>query len=420
MQNKYISRALNFFQYLGATLFVALIQIAANPLLAKNLSPEDYAIIGYYSSFNILFTPFITFFMTNFFIKRYFQVTLDEREVIKSTVLKSLISFSLLLSLVALGCLFIYHNYFNNDSSLAFSPYAFLTIFSIPLTGIYSLKLSELRLKRDAGSFAKFSILTGILSVGIALLFVVILKAGAEGRLLATLIANLIVFVIVFIGERQIILKGKFDKQVFRELFQFCWPLTIAGMLGFFSNGIDKVLLERQNNVRELGIYSVAAQIASYLTIFSNAVNATFQPDVYECYAKKEFKKLFKYIGLIVGTIAIAVFCYIALAPWIIDLLTAGVYVESAYYSRIIALSSITAAIYYSSSQISIAMGYSKLLLYVKLLGSAISVIVCYKMIQIWGFTGAAYSCVLANLVFFIINILFLYIFKRDDLINEK
>ena len=142
-------------------------------------------------------------------------------------------------------------------------------------------------------------------------------------------------------------------------------------MLSFFNAGFDKVLLERLGNLSELGYYSVGVQIAGYLTIFSNAVNSTFQPDIYECYSKKNYRKLVLYVGIIVGSITVCASVYIILAPYIIGLLTAGRYVYSAHYSQIIALSTITAAIYYSSSQISIAMGYTKLLMWVKFLGGA-------------------------------------------------
>ena len=61
------------FLYLFSALFTAAIGIAINPFMAKNLSPEDYAILGYFSSFNFfslglysIFKDFILIFPIQF------------------------------------------------------------------------------------------------------------------------------------------------------------------------------------------------------------------------------------------------------------------------------------------------------------------------------------------------------------------
>lgn len=413
--SEYILRLRNFAQYFGATLFVAIMQLAINPMLAKNLSPEDYAIIGYFSSFNLLLTPFITFYLTNFFIQRFYMVKEEEREIMKRTVVQMLVFFSFALSVISLLCLYVYHVIINNSSEIPFSPYAFLTVFAIPLTGIYSLKLAEFRLQRKATPFAIYTISVGLLSAFFAILFVVLLKKGASGRLLATFLANLLVFIFVFFSERKN-LKYPIDRHYLKEIMSFCWPLVIAGMLAFFSTGYDRVLLERLGNVSELGYYSVGVQIVGYLSVFSNAINATFQPDIYESLSKKNYKRLALVIAVIVGSIAVVAFVYIALAPMVISILTAGRYVLSAGYSRVLALSSITAAIYFSSCQVTIAMGYTKMLLFVKIVGSILIIGAFHVLISSSGFYGGAWGTVTSYAIFCIINLLFLFIKRKSHI----
>ena len=104
---------------------------------------------------------------------------------------------------------------------------------------------------------------------------------------------------------------------------------------------------------------------------------------------------------------------YIVLAPYIIDLLTAGRYIYSAYYSQIIALSTITAAMYYSSCQVTIAMGYTKLLMVVKIFGSILSMLCFTTLIHFFQFEGAAYGNIASYFISFIINLLALLLFKK-------
>ena len=413
--NLYIKRIGAFLQYFGSTLFVALIQVCINPMMAQNLSPVDYATIGYFSSFNLLLTPLITFFLTNFYTQRYFSVTDEQRENIKATVMKLSIYISFTMAVFALIGLYIYHVVINKSSDIPFTPYAFLTIFAIPLTSIYALKLTEYRLKRNAQKFALLTITNGVIAAVLAIIFVVIIKMGAFGRLFATILGNAFVFGVIILLEKRYI-RGKLDILIAKDVFKFCWPLVIAGMLSFFNTGFDKVLLERLGNLSELGYYSVGMQIAGYLTIFSNAINSTFQPDIYECYSKKNYRRLAIYIGIIIGSITIISSIYIAIAPFIIGLLTAGRYVYSAHYSQIIALSTISAAVYYSSSQISIAMGYTKLLMVVKFLGSFVSALVFIILIHHYQYEGAAVGTVASYIVYFIINVIALWVFKRKEL----
>jgi len=51
----------NAFIYLFASIFTSAIRVLINPVMAKNLTYEDYAIIGYFNSFSTLFLPILNF-----------------------------------------------------------------------------------------------------------------------------------------------------------------------------------------------------------------------------------------------------------------------------------------------------------------------------------------------------------------------
>ena len=84
------------------------LSLVTNPLIAMNMSPEDYAITGYFTAYNSLFTPFITFYFLHYYTKRFFELGADDRRVLKATIFKSLLYFSLVLCCIALLILFVY------------------------------------------------------------------------------------------------------------------------------------------------------------------------------------------------------------------------------------------------------------------------------------------------------------------------
>ena len=111
-----------------------LINLAINPLIAMNMQPRDYAIVGFYTSFNSLISPLIVFYMLHYYTKNFFEVDEEERIILKSTLIKLLIYFSGLLSILCFMGIWIYYFIAGVSESFPFFPYALLTVFALPLT----------------------------------------------------------------------------------------------------------------------------------------------------------------------------------------------------------------------------------------------------------------------------------------------
>lgn len=407
--NKFKKQITNLSIYMLAAMIPMILSLLANPFIAKNLSPTDYAIVGYYTAFNTLFGPFVNFYLLHYYTKKFYELNADERLTLKSTIFKSLIYFSFVLAFVVFILLYIYTVFFNKNSQIPFLPYALLTVIYLPLTGIYTLNLTEYRMLRESKKFFNLSVVNGVLGVALAILFVVIFKWGADGRLWAMFLSAFIIFTYVLIKNKDL-LKIKFDYNIFKTACKFCFPLVIASMLTFFSSGYDKVILERTGDITALGIYSVGAVIASYLHVFSTSINDTFQPDIFKSIAEKNMRKCFNYIIIKLSIMSFCVVCFIVLAPYIIDILTFGRYVNSTKFASILAISSITSMLYYSMSQVTVAMGYTTITLWNKIIGSVLSIASFGFLIPAYGATGAAWGVVLSYIYFFIGNVVMVII----------
>lgn len=407
--NKFKKQITNLSIYMLAAMIPMILSLLANPFIAKNLSPTDYAIVGYYTAFNTLFGPFVNFYLLHYYTKKFYELNADERFTLKSTIFKSLIYFSFVLAFVVFILLYIYTVFFNKNSQIPFLPYALLTVIYLPLTGIYTLNLTEYRMLRESKKFFNLSVVNGVLGVALAILFVVIFKWGADGRLWAMFLSAFIIFTYVLIKNKDL-LKIKFDYNIFKTACKFCFPLVIASMLTFFSSGYDKVILERTGDITALGIYSVGAVIASYLHVFSTSINDTFQPDIFKSIAEKNMRKCFNYIIIKLSIMSFCVVCFIVLAPYIIDILTFGRYVNSTKFASILAISSITSMLYYSMSQVTVAMGYTTITLWNKIIGSVLSIASFGFLIPAYGATGAAWGVVLSYIYFFIGNVVMVII----------
>ena len=377
-----------------------------------NMTPEDYAVVGYYSSFSTLLSPLIMFYMLHYYTKCYFEVDDEGRMRLRAMLVKSLIWFSGVITLCCLIGLFGYISIFNKDSSIPFYPYALLSIGALPITGVYSLMLTDLRMSRASGRYLNMSLTACFLTTSLTLLFVVVYKYGAFGKLLAPLIANIVFFIYACFYYRDSF-KISYDKQSFMDMVKFCLPLTIAAMLGFFSNGYDRVFLERLGNNTELGYYSVGVSMAAYISVFQSAIGNTFQPDLFQAIAQRNRKQLAKVVVVLVGSTACIVAVFIVAAPLVVKILTAGRYMMSVKYTQIVALSTLTSAMYYTVSQITIALGKSKITLATKIITTLVSVMMFSVLINHYSYMGAAWGLVLSFLVSLVINLLLLYLHTK-------
>lgn len=410
--SRYKNYAANLGTYLCASLITMTVTMAVNPWIALNMSPTDYAIVGYYTSFNLLLTPLINFYLINFYTKRYYELSPHQRKELKATTFKFLIYFSSLITCVCVAALWGYTKLFNSGSELPFAPYAFLALFQLTITGIYSLQLAEYKIEGNSRSFFSLSVSNGVLTALLSLLFVVLLKWGAGGKLLAPFTAGLALFVYCLVANRNLF-RIPFNWDICRKMTRFCLPLVLAAMLNFFSNGYDRTLLEKTGNLYALGIYVVAFQMASFIYVFQDSINSTFLPDIFKSIVARRFRSFAKIVAVKALIISGIVVVFILCAPLVIRILTAGRYMEATHYARILSIASITSVLYYSVSQGTIALGLTRIPLYNKIFGSVVNITMFYFLVKHYGARGASWGVVISYLIFTAGNIIFLWFNRK-------
>lgn len=406
MQNKTSSYIKSLTQYFGAALIPMLLSLLINPLVSLFMTPDDFAIVGYYTSFTTLIAPIITFYMLHYYNKRYFELDEQGREHLRTLLYKSLIFFSFGVTVICLIILLFYILNFTNNSFETF-PYLYLAIMPIPFTGIYNLELADYKMRRQSKQYLNLSLVRGVGGVLLVLLMVVLFKWGAFGKLLAALLIEVFLFVYLFIKHFDV-WKTKTKAKDLLVVLKFCWPLALGAALGFFSNGYDKTILERLGDTTEFGYYCVGISIAAYLSVFTSSINATFQPDTYEAIIQDNNKKLFRVIMLRLAITLAIVLLFVVLCPLVVKVLTAGRYMDAVPYARISSFVALTSSVYYIINDYSIAKGKPFLYLITTILGSIMVIFIMPFFVDYLGYIGGAIMNVLSFLILFAINFILL------------
>lgn len=391
--------------YFISSFVSALIGVLLNPLLALNLSPEDYAILGYYSSFTLLVLPLLHCCLLSYYARQYYFIDENKREQLGNTVLLSINLIGFISLIIFL--LFFYGFCRITNVEFSFMPYAVLTFAQVYISNNLTFYLTQLRIQRKAGQYAKVSIANCIITNILIIIFVVVFKGGAKGKLYAALVASLLV---AFYSFNKSLTRWKIDRPLLKEAFKFGLPLTVSSLFWYCLSGVDRLFLERLGDISSLGIYNVAISITAYMQLIFNTLNSTFEPDIYQAIAQKNRKKLSLIMTVILLAVIVSNVVFILFSPFIVNLLTAGRYIDSVPYIRILAISNITMACYYMVVKLIVGNGYVKGELAVRIIGSVLSVLMYYFIIKYKGYIGAAWGQVISFGLLSIIGILFLFI----------
>lgn len=393
--------------YLAAAMIPMLVNLLINPLIALNMTPEDYAITGFYTSFSTLIGPIITFYMLHYYMKRYYEIDDAQRVVLRATIYKALVLFSSIISIICFVLLLVYIYWQNSNLELTDVGYLVMAVVALPLTGLYNLELTEYKMQRKSSAYFYISLFAGVTLAIANLLFVVAIKWGAFGKLLAPLIANLIVFLCVFWKYRAYwsISTPSIEWQ---SMLKFCYPLTFGATLGYFFNGFDRTCLATIGNAHEYGYYVVGAQFASYLMLFAMAIDSTFRSDLYEAITKRERQRTVKIAMMQIGVILSVVVLFALFCPLIIRILTAGRYMASVPYARIISISVLTSSLYYIVNNYTIVRGYPKMYLYTSLIGAILTILGMRLFVNKYQFIGGGYMVSFSYVILLAVNVVLL------------
>lgn len=400
--------------YLLASVLSAALGVIINPFLAINLSPNDYAIIGYYQSLNLLFLPLVSFNLISYYTRRYYKDNTDKLIKIKNTIL----SFQLLFGLICSALIITGFYFYAKVTELSFDifPYIVLSVLSVFFGIFMSFLLAENRLKGNAKGFFIYSMVNVSINILLALLFVVLFKWGATGRLVGMFLTGVLAAVLAF---RQLNFKFYIDKAIAVEALKFSWPVLFSAILYFVFGGYDRVLLEKLGDNETLGIYNVAFQITNYINIVGISLRQTFEPNIYKATAKNQIKKAVIIMFGVFAVMLVICFLFNFVVFYVIDILTFGKYVNAVPFAEILIYRNAAIVLAFMSSNILIGLGHPKLDLYTRILGSGFAVFGFMYLINTYQFVGAAWGQTIALLFMSLISIVVLFYLslkKRDAL----
>ena len=267
--------------------------------LASNI--EFYS---YISFVNIIFTYGMETAFFNFSSKT------EEKDKVYSTGLISVFTSTIVFTLIL--CLFS-QNLAELTDYPANQNYVIWCALIVATDTLMALPFARLRLNNNAKRFTILRILNVTVYLLVSIFYLVFCKNAYENgensflavcydpqvgvgyAFLAQLIAN--IFSLLLMAKEFTGFAYVFDKELWKKLFKYAWPLLFLGLAGMVNETFDRIILKyllpEDIAKTELGIYGACYKIAILMTIFITAFRYAAEPFFFSQAADKNSKKVY-------------------------------------------------------------------------------------------------------------------------------
>lgn len=298
------------------------------PVFTRYLTLSDYGIVGYSLTVAMFFTSLGSLAIQPFIVRQYFEAEAagDVRRFL-GTIYLFLLAFNLvLLGAASLILPALFHRF---SVQVAFEPYVQLALVSATMQVLAIVPMSYLRARERAVAYVGLAFLSSLLNGGLSLYLIVGRHLGVMGRFYGQLAAEAVMLGIYLVIMSRI---GRiaWHPPYVRAALRFCLPLVPAQFLAMFSSMSDRLILERWVPLSQLGLYSVAAGIASMAPLLTSGVYSAIQPQIFRMASTESLDGRMLTIKRYVVWLVMALMCVvIALSRDLVTLLAGPAFHES-------------------------------------------------------------------------------------------
>ncbi len=369
------------------------------PIYTKYLTPSEYGILSSMWALEAIVTIFFSLSLGTSIFRLYWDC---ETEDLRKRFLGSIYISIVVSSVVWISLIFLFQNLIDGIyNSISFYPYFAYSMLTIFITCFFDVPQKVLMIKERASTYVALSIIFFIVNSTLILYFVVYLKQGAAGYLLATLIGSaLFLPVYIYIAVKNFTFNFKFS--YFKAALLFALPAIPTLLSSWILDLSDRIFIERYFSLTEVGIYSLSYKIAGIALILSASFNLAYRPVFFRLANSEDVsgakKSIYDFNNLFLILILLFFFLLSFFSREVVVLFFDAAYVNAYLYVPVIAFSYFLSvaggliARYFEQSK------KMKQNMFIYLLSSVFNIILNFLLIPYLGAFGAAYATVLSML----------------------
>lgn len=243
------------------------------PLYTSILSTKEYGTVDLLNTLVSLLLPIVTFQVEQAVFRELIEVRGKrdkESKIISSSIVTVVFQCLVYLIIFALVSPFINNNY------------KFFLATNVVANIFLSLLLQIARGFGDNKKYAFASFISALSTIIFNILFLVVIKLGANGMLLGTMLGQIVATIYLFISLRLYkYLKVKdYKKEVIKSLWKYSLPLIPNAISWWVFNASDRVIASAFLGVDQNGILAASLKFSTVFITFYNIFNMSWTESI--------------------------------------------------------------------------------------------------------------------------------------------
>jgi O-antigen/teichoic acid export membrane protein len=320
------------------------------PIYTRLFTPEDYGIMSLVTTTMAVINIFVVLALDNSAARWYFDTEdLAERksilaswawcQVIVASVFALLIfGFSDWLGMVIVK---------RSDAGSYFR----LAAGTLPLSVLGFVAVNWLRMQRRPWSTTFLTLGTTLTTIGLTLVFVVVLRWSIEGVFAAQLIGAAVGTLVAIILMKDWINPVYFRFHRLREMLRFGLPLIPAALAFWVVSSIDRYFLQFYASTTDVGLYQVGSSVAASIVLITGAFQQAWGPFAMSIHKQDHARKI--YANVLMSYVCLTSIIGVTLALFsseVIKIFATAAYLEASSVVGILSFSYIMIGVYYIAS----------------------------------------------------------------------
>lgn len=383
--------------YTTGNIINASIPFLLMPVLTRYLSPEDY---GYTAMFALLTSLLSPFMGAN--AKASLAVTYYKKKYEFPAYTMACLWLLLATGFITLFLVLLFHQQIFEYTlfSLEWQMAVVAVCFCGYISGTFQIIA---RAREQAKIFVSFQLSSTLLTVGLAIFWVVFLHYNWQGQIIASVIASAIFACIAyFLFYRWDLIKLVFRWDYVKHAASFGLPL-IPHMLSMqLITASNRFFITNTCGLYELGLFAVGSQIGLAIELLVSSFNNAYSPYLYKILpsiTEKGKRQLVKQTYVYIAVISLVALIYSFLMPPFLAIFLGERFQEASKYVFCFAIAGVAHGIYYMVVNYIFFQYKTKYLMMVTSFCSILHIIVAYIAVQLYGAMGAAMAVVFTNIL---------------------
>ncbi|CAB3637548.1 MAG: oligosaccharide flippase family protein [Achromobacter sp.] len=379
--------------YLVFNVLSAVVPIMALPILTRYLTPEDYGL-------------FTIFTIVSMFAGNAFRLELNmalKREYVEapqkfSPYVSSATVFSTFMMVPYALVVLLLWPFFDRFYGIPWH-WLFLIVLLVYFR-FNSMVLHHLwQITNRALPFGIWALTSNILSYGLAILFIFAVGADWRARAWGEWIAAMVAFpVAIYYLRKQYQLRWSFDPALMKKMLRFSLPLLPSGLMSYVFMVSDRMFIAEFSGAHELGLYSVALQLAAAAGLVFSAVLPAWESWVFTSLGPIDGRAIrrigLRLLGIFAG-MCVLVLILPGILGFMMPYLTSKDFAPAQVFLFPCLLATACTGMFNMISAVLIFMRKTVAIAYINA-GMVIFNFVClYIFVSKWGAAGAAYGLAL-------------------------